>query len=291
MAGTKEIRKRIASVKNTQQITKAMKMIAAVKLRRAQENILAARPYTLLTLDVLRSLALRADEKAHPLLAQRSPKNVWVFVVTSDRGLCGSYNSTIVRETESYIKKRGHLHESLALSFIGRRGYEYFNKRKVNIGTYYKDVMSNVTYDQAARIGEDIIAAYVEENLDAIYLIYDEFKSAISQKVIVEQLLPIKPMALDTVREEETAIDYLYEPSRKEVLNDLLPKHIKIQLYRVLLEANASEHGARMTAMDSATRNAGDMISRLTLLYNRIRQQAITTELVEIVSGAEALKA
>lgn len=287
MAGTKEIRKRIASVKNTQQITRAMKMIAAVKLRRAQENILAARPYALLTLDVLGSLALRADEKSHPLLAQRSPKNVWIFVVTSDKGLCGSYNGTIVRETDSYLKNKGGIHENITLSFIGRRGYEYFKKRKVDIGTNYKEVMDNVTYDQAARIGNDIISAYVEENLDAIYLIYNEFKSAISQKVTVEKLLPIKPISID---EHEAPVDYLYEPSRKEVLNDILPRHIKIQLYRVLLEATASEHGARMTAMDNATRNAGEMISRLTLLYNRLRQQAITTELVEIVSGAEALK-
>lgn len=287
MAGTKEIRKRIASVKNTQQITKAMKMIAAVKLRRAQERILAARPYALRTLDVLRSLALRADEKSHPLLAQRAPKNVWVFIVSSDRGLCGGYNSTILREAEGYLKNQGHLHENITLSFIGKRGHEYFKKRKVNIGTHYAGVMDDVSYDQAAKIGDDIISAFVEENLDAIYLIYDEFKSAISQKVIVEQLLPIKPSNID---QEDSAIDYIYEPNRKAVLNDLLPRHVKIQLYRVLLEANASEHGARMTAMDNATRNAGDMISRLTLLYNRLRQQAITTELVEIVSGAEALK-
>lgn len=262
-------------------------MIAAVKLRRAQENILSARPYSLLTLDVLRSLALRADEKAHPLLAQRSPKNVWIFVVTSDRGLCGSYNGTIVRETDSYLRNNGNLHENTALSFIGRRGYEYFKKRDVVVGTNYKGVMDNVTYDQAAKIGDDIISAYVEENLDAIYLVYNEFKSAISQRVTVEQLLPIKPVIID---KNETPIDYLYEPGRREVLNDLLPRHIKIQLYRILLEATASEHGARMTAMDNATRNAGEMISRLTLLYNRLRQQAITTELVEIVSGAEALR-
>lgn len=288
MPNTKEIRTRIASVKNTQQITKAMKMIAAVKLRRAQENILAARPYSLTTLDVLRSLALRADEKAHPLLAQRAPKNIWIFVITSDRGLCGSYNSAIIRETEKYFREKGNGHEKITLSFIGRRGFEYFKKRKINTGTNYKDVMNNVNYEQAAKIGIDIIKAYVEENLDAIYLIYNEFKSAISQDVVVEQLLPIKPTAV--IDEKEAAVDYLYEPSRVAVLNDLLPRHIKIQLYRVLLEATASEHGARMTAMDNATRNAGDMISRLTLLYNRLRQQAITTELVEIVSGAEALK-
>src|SRR3990167_4625690 len=238
MASTKEIRKRIGSVKNTQQITKAMKMIAAGKLRRAQEGILSARPYALGTLEVLRSLAVRADEHSHPLLAQRPPKKVWIFVVTSDRGLCGSYNSNILRETERYLREEGKEHEEITLSFIGKKGHEYFKKRPVRIGNYYKDVMEEVSYDSAAGIGDEIVEAYIKKDLDAIYLIYNEFKTAISQRVVVEKLLPIRPLSLD---EGEVAVDYLYEPSREEVLNDLLPRHIKIQLYRILLEATASE--------------------------------------------------
>src|SRR3989338_2940025 len=299
MASLKDIRRRIGSVKNTQQITNAMKMIAAVKLRKAQDQILAARPYAQELLEVISNLALHVEGgegRHHPLLVQRRPNRVRLIVVTSDRGLCGSYNSNIIRRAEKFLHEKKDSFRELKVSFIGRKGHEYFKKRLSSdvLDKFYSDVISRPSFEKTAAIANEVLEEFLKENLDHVYFIYNEFKSALTQKVVLETLLPTKPSMEVSPREVLSnfqKVDYLYEPSRKEVLSALLPKHVLIQVYRILLEAISSEHGARMTSMDSATSNAGEMISKLTLQANRVRQAAITTELMEIVSGAEALRA
>ena len=294
MASLKDIRRRIGSVKNTQQITKAMKMIAAVKLRKAQDQILAARPYAHELIEVISNLALHVkggEGRHHPLLVQRRPNRVRLIVVTSDRGLCGSYNSNIIRRAEKFLQEKKDTFRELKVSFMGRKGHEYFKKRLSSevLDKFYPDVMARPSFEKTAAIANEVMEEFLKENLDHVYFIYNEFKSALTQKVVLETLLPARPAK--EVSSDFQKVDYLYEPSRKEVLDALLPKHVRIQVYRILLEAVSSEHGARMTSMDSATSNAGEMISKLTLQANRVRQAAITTELMEIVSGAEALKA
>src|SRR3989338_5011704 len=294
MASLKDIRRRIGSVKNTQQITKAMKMIAAVKLRKAQDQILAARPYAHELIEVISNLALHVkggEGRHHPLLVQRRPNRVRLIVVTSDRGLCGSYNSNIIRRAEKFLQEKKDTFRELKVSFMGRKGHEYFKKRLSSevLDKFYPDVMARPSFEKAAAIANEVMEEFLKEKLDHVYFIYNEFKSALTQKVVLETLLPARPSK--EVSSDFQKVDYLYEPSRKEVLGALLPKHVRIQVYRILLEAISSEHGARMTSMDSATSNAGEMISKLTLQANRVRQAAITTELMEIVSGAEALKA
>lgn len=267
-----------------------MKMIAAVKLRKAQDQILAARPYAHTLISVISSLALHGEGKSHPLLVRRKAKRARLFVVTSDRGLCGGYNANIIRGTQAFLRENSGNFDELKVSFIGKRGFDFFKSKisKEKMGTYHKDVMANPTYDHAAEIANRLMEEYENVNLDHVYFVYNEFKSAMTQKVVVETLLPVQPKKEEA--KEVSKIDYLYEPSKKTVLEELLPKHIRIQVCRILLEASSSEHGARMTAMDSASTNAGDMISKLTLQANRVRQAAITTELMEIVGGAEALK-
>lgn len=269
-------------------------MIAAVKLRKAQDQILAARPYAHELIEVISNLALHGEggeARHHPLLVQRRPNRVRLLVVTSDRGLCGSYNSNIIRRTERFLAEKKDTFRELKVSFIGRKGHEYFKKRLPTtvLDKFYLDVMARPSFEKAAAIANEVMEEFLKENLDHIYFIYNEFKSALTQKVVLETLLPARPSK--EVSPDFQRVDYLYEPSRKEVLGSLLPKHIRIQVYRVLLEAVSSEHGARMTAMDSATSNAGEMMAKLTLQANRVRQAAITNELMEIVSGAEALKA
>ncbi len=285
MSNLRDIRRRIQSVKNTEQITKAMKMVAASRLRRAQEAILASRPYALKMLEVLSSLALRTNPEAHPLLVTREPKKADMVVVTSDRGLCGAFNSNILRKAEQFMAE--HPDWEFSMHLVGRKAVEYFKRREVNTRKISLDILADVSLPHAMAIGNDVVESYLEEEFDQVFMVYNEFKSAIQQMVVVEQLLPIKPM---DVAEDHFAVEYIYEPSEDVVLEELLPRHINIQVYRVLLESVASEHGARMTAMDAASRNAGEMIDQLTLLYNRSRQAAITKELVEVVSGAEAIK-
>lgn len=292
MPNLKDIRRRISSVKNTQQITKAMKMIAAVKLRKAQDQILAARPYARELIGVISNLALHAEGRRHRLLVHKHPHRVSLIIVTSDRGLCGSYNGNIIRTAEKFIREKQGDFQELKVSFVGRKGHDYFKTRlkkysNVMFNKYYSDVMAKPTFDHAAVIADEAMKAFKKDRLDCVYFVYNEFKTAISQKVVIETLLPVTP-AKEEAGKDKT--DYLYEPSRKSVLNALLPKHVRVQVYRILLEASSSEHGARMTAMDSATTNAGEMISKLTLVANRVRQAAITKELMEIVSGAEALR-
>ena len=288
MANLKEIRTRIKSVKNTRQITKAMKMIAASRLRKAQQAIEAKRPYAQRLSDVITSLASRAEQEDHPLLAVREPKKVLLLVLTSDRGMCGGFNVNISRATEAYVRNNGSIHDEIKLSITGKKGQDYFGRRpQYAIEQLYQGIFENIGFDKANEIGDDIVSAFQSQGLDAVYLVYNEFKSAISQEVVVEKGLPV-----DTPEEGDdiASLDFEYEPSKRAVLDEVLPLYVNMQVYRAILESIASEMGARMTAMDAATRNAGELIDKLTLKYNRARQAAITTELMEIIGGAEALK-
>ncbi len=293
MANLKAIRNRIGSVKNTQKITKAMKMVAAARLRRAQQAITELRPYAVKTMEVLSDVAARAgDEEVHPLLARREPKKVLLVVLTSDRGLAGAFNASINRAAYREWKELEARGVAVSFAVIGRKGRDFLRRRDAKIEFDFTGVFEHLTVEKAGEIGRAIVAEYKDDGFDAVYLVYNEFKSAISQRVVIEPLVPIKP------REEGDAevaagsvnVDFIYEPSKRALLDRLLPMYIEIEVFRALLESVASEHGARMTAMDNATKNASEMIGRLTLVYNRARQAAITTELMEIIGGAEALK-
>jgi F-type H+-transporting ATPase subunit gamma len=296
MANLKAIRKRISTVKNTRKITRAMKLVAAARLRRAQENIQALRPYALQTIDIISSLAARASEgdsgAAHPLLERREPKRVMLVIITSDRGLAGAFNSGISKAAFRHHQQLVSEGKTVIVAAVGRKGSDYFRRRGVKVEHSLGHVFTALSYEKAREIGEQIINEYTEENLDAVYLCYNEFKSAITQKIVVERILPIEPkvVAAGESAHAHSLQDYLYEPDQKTLLSTLLPLYVNVEVYRALLESVASEHGARMTAMDNATNNAADMIQALTLQANRARQAAITTELMEIIGGAEALK-
>ena len=267
-------------------------MIAAARLRKAQDAIVTKRPYAHRIRDIIATLANRAEAEDHPLLAQRPARKVLMLVLTSDRGMCGGFNVNIARKTVSFIDQNDAEHQNVDLAVIGRKGQDFFRRREqYSVTKEYQGILDNIDYDKAKAIGDDIIAAYTDEGLDAVYMVYNEFKSAMNQQVVVEQLLPVVPDE-DNVEDEvsETLLDFVYEPSKIDVLNQVLPLHVNTQIYRAILESIASEMGARMTAMDSATRNAQELIAKLTLKYNRARQAAITTELMEIIGGAEALK-
>jgi F-type H+-transporting ATPase subunit gamma len=288
MANLKAIRKRIVSVKNTQKITRAMKMVAAARLRRAQQNITELRPYAQKTLEVLSSVALRAgDESVHPLLARRDPKKVLLVSLTSDRGLAGAFNGNINKAAYARWKALEAQGVDVHFAVVGRKGRDFLRRRGAKIEFEFTGVFEDLTVSKAGEIGRAIVAEYKVDGFDAVYLIYNEFKSAISQNVVVEPLMPITPI---DPPEQTAAIDFIYEPSKDALLDRLLPMYVEIEIFRALLESVASEHGARMTAMDNATKNAAEMIGKLTLTYNRARQAAITTELMEIIGGAEALK-
>ncbi|NOQ41876.1 MAG: ATP synthase F1 subunit gamma [Desulfuromusa sp.] len=289
MPSRKDIKKRIGSVKNTQQITKAMKMVAAAKLRRAQEAAVSARPYAEKLQAVLANLAQREEADAHPLLSQRGTGRALVVLMTADRGLCGGFNGNVSKEAERYIRNNEQGYEDIDLMIIGRKGRDFLKNRIGDkITKVYENIASEATYKTAQLIGEEVVQAYTEETYDAVYIIYNAFQSAIVQNVTFEQMLPIKPGEAEATAESTT--DYIYEPDRGEVLSQILPKMVEVQVFRALLESHASEQGARMSAMDSASRNASEMIDKLTLQYNRARQAAITTELMEIISGAESVK-
>jgi len=279
-----DMRRRIRSVRNTQQITKAMKMISAARLRKAQDRAFNARPYAGLLKEVLESLASRSEGAPHPLLARREIKHVTALIVTGDRGLCGAFNTNIIRAAERFLQEHGA--RQIELAFVGRKGRDYFRRRKVTIAQEHTGIFTKLDFTHAKQIASEIISSYSQETTDAVFLIYNEFKSVISQKLSVEQLLPLEPFhaAPGAVR-----VDYIYEQPPAEIYANLLPRYVENQIYRALLESNAAEHAARMTAMDSASNNAGDMIEGLTLNMNRIRQATITKELIEVVSGAAAL--
>lgn len=280
------IKRRIASTKNTTQITKAMKMVAASKLRKAQERIVEARPYARGMMRVLSSLAKNLNKEYHPLLDRRGTNKVEVIVLTSDRGLCGGFNTNILKKAAEFQRQKREQGCEVGLSVVGRKGREFFKRRDVDTRMAWTGISGKVQYGHAVEIGQDIENLYLAENVDEVYVVYNEFKSAISQQVVVEKLLPVEAEA------ETGGITgaYLFEPSPDEVLAELLPKHIQFQIFRMLLESSASEEGARMTAMDAANKNAREVIRLLTLTYNRARQANITKEILEVVGGAEALK-
>jgi F-type H+-transporting ATPase subunit gamma len=289
MPSLKDIKKRIGSVKNTEQITKAMKMVAAAKLRRAQEAAVAARPYAEKLHTVMSNLAQREEADGHPLLSQRGTGRALIVLMTADRGLCGGFNANVSKEAERMIRRNELGFDDFDLMIIGRKGRDFLKNRVGDkIVKVHENITSEATYKTAQLIGQEIVDDYSEEKYDAVYVIYNAFQSAIVQNVTVERVLPIEPQGSETV--QENSIDYLYEPSRVEVLSQLLPKMVEVQIFRALLESNASEQGARMSSMDSASRNAAEMIDKLTLQYNRARQAAITKELMEIISGAESIK-
>ncbi len=286
MPSLKQIKRRIASVKSTQQITRAMKMVAAAKLRRAQENIIKARPYSNKLKQVIRELAEHADPSLHPLLAVRPVKEIGVVVVTADRGLAGSFNTNIIKRAIREIENVKKIDPEIHLVTIGRKGSDFFRKRGYDVIQSHTQLFQDLHFGVAASVGESLIDLYVKEQLDRIYLIYNEFKSALQQFVVVEQLLPIIPEELHVQR----GIDFLYEPDAATVLAGVLPLYVNVLMWRVFLESNAAEHGARMTAMENATDNAKELIDSLTLHYNKARQTAITKELLEVVSGADGLR-
>jgi F-type H+-transporting ATPase subunit gamma len=286
MASLRDIKRRITSVKSTQKITRAMKMVAAAKLRRAQDAITRARPYAHRMRELVNNLALRTELDHHPLLAHRTEGTVVVIVVTSDRGLCGAFNSNVANAAQQYIAERLE-GRTVEVAVVGRKGNEFLRRRNLAIRDAYTHLDDSSLLAESQRIIDGVAASFMQAEVSEVYCVYNEFKSAISQKVVMEKLLPFEPTR---GREEaKHTVDYVYEPSVPAVFEALLIQHLHTQMHRVLMESAASEHGARMTAMESATSNAGDMIERLTLHYNRVRQNAITTELIEVVSGAEAL--
>lgn len=284
MANTIDIRRRIRSVKNTQQITRAMKMVAAARLRRAQDRIVAARPYAAALRQVLSSVASRVESQDHPLLRRREEKKVLLLVVSGDKGLAGAFNTNIIKAAQNTARERGW--SELELITIGRKSSEFFRRRNIPVRHQAVNIFHTLTPGHAREIADIITEDYVTERVDAVYILYNQFRSVIAQIVTLDRLLPLER---EEAKQEEVEVEYLYEPGPEQILTELLPRHIEFQIYRALLESAAAEHGARMTAMESATKNAGELIDSLTLSYNRIRQASITREIIEIVSGAAAL--
>lgn len=287
-----DIRRRIRSVKSTQQITKAMKMVAASKLRRSQERVIAARPYAATLGATLASVAGRLPVRedgspAHPLLAQRAEKKVVLVVVTGDKGLCGAFNTNVNRAAGAFIREKTAAGAEVSLVTLGRKSTDFWKRRTLPILDARPGLFQRFGYDTAAEIARSLSARFTGGEVDAVYVVYNEFKSVISQIVSVKRLLAIE---LGELGASAGGADYIFEPGPDVILGRLLPRHVEFQLFRYLLESNAAENAARMTAMESATKNAGEMIDSLTLTYNRARQAKITKELIEIVSGAEALK-
>ncbi|MEQ8277956.1 MAG: ATP synthase F1 subunit gamma [Deltaproteobacteria bacterium] len=332
MATLRDLRKRLKAVKNTEKITKAMKMVAASKLRRAQNAIIQARPYAMRMDEVLQHIVNTADVSAHPLLSLRVPHRVEIVVMSSNRGLCGGFNSSILRSAERWLKRNENEFDEIRVSTIGRKARDHFRRKGYTLTATYDDIWDDLTYERASEIADDLSTRFRTGELDAVYLMFNEFKSAISQNITLNQLLPIRPLEgwkddpnvrvgelaavsgnvaavaghdnaaeqlevadsdwnpSEVLEVDQVGFDHVYEPSQVEVLDTLLPQHMGVQIWRALLESTAAEHGARMSAMDAASRNAKDLIGKLTLQANRVRQATITTELMEIVSGAESLK-
>jgi F-type H+-transporting ATPase subunit gamma len=286
-----DLRRRIRAVKNTQQITKAMKMVAASKLRRAQERIMNARPYALQMQRVLGSVAARVDPSIHPLLVARglTPESrTLVIVVTGDKGLCGSFNTNVTKAGAAYV---GGSPQPCALGLVGRKGRDYFGRRGYDVQFERIGIFQKLRYEDAQDIAQTAIESFVSGKVDRVMLVYNEFKSVMTQRIVVDQLLPVARADVDAgpTADVEAQIDYLYEPAPQEIFNQLLPRYVEVQVYRALLESNAAFFAAQMTAMDTATKNSGEMIANLTLYMNKVRQAAITREIIEVVSGAEAL--
>lgn len=303
MASLRDIRNRINSVRNTQQVTRAMKMVAAAKLRRAQERIFNTRPYAFTVRGLITRLKTQADPTSHPLFERRDERdNVLLIIVTADRGLAGAFNANVIKSAELEIEARYAAHResgSLYLLCIGRKGYDHFAKRGYNMVGNFRGVFDDLTFDTAQRAAKIAVDGYLDHQWDEVELVYNEFKNTISQNRIVEPFLPIpEKYFLTPVMEELTGatadprhgVEYIYEPDAKSILDRIVPIYLNYQLWRVLLESNAAEQGARMVAMDNATSNADDLLRDLKLKYNQARQSAITTEIIEITSGANALE-
>lgn len=292
MATLREIRGRISGIKNTQKITKAMKMVAAAKLRRAQEGIVSARPYARKISELLRHLVSHVDVTLNPLLVPRDVSKLAIVVVTSDRGLCGAFNANIIKAAEQEVRSnKSGAENGLKMITIGKKGFDYFRKRDYELYSKHVGIFGDLEFNRARTIVAELTEGYLTGKFDKVVVIYNEFKSVIQQRIVVEQLLPIPPEEIAAGGEKTLAqVEYIYEPSSAEIINALIPKHLNFQIWRILLESNAAEQGARMSAMDNATENARELLKELTLSFNNARQAAITKELLEIVSGAEALK-
>jgi len=282
-----DLRRRIRAVKSTQQITKAMKMIAASRLRKSQDRILNARPFADQMLRVLRGLAARTDPSVHPLLAVREEHAALIIIVTADKGLCGSFNTNIIKAA-GHVLVGGDRSRTVTLGLVGRKGRDFFRRRGYDVTYERVHVFQRLSFEDAREIADLAAAQFIEEKVDAVYLIYNEFKSVLQQRVVTEQLLPIPREHLDD-EAPAARVDYLYEPDEKALLEQLLPAYVRTHVWRVLLESGAAENAARMTAMDAATKNAAEMMDALTLYMNKVRQAAITREIIEVVSGAQAL--
>jgi F-type H+-transporting ATPase subunit gamma len=281
-----DLRRRIRAVKSTQQITKAMKMIAASRLRRAQERVVSARPFAKRMLAVLNGLVSRVDQDAHPLLRATIDERaaVLLVVITADRGLCGSFNSNVIKAAGQFIgAQRGR---EVALGLVGRKGRDFFRRRGFDVRYEATGIFQRLSFADAAALADAAIAEFTSGRVGSVHLVYNEFKSVMSQRIVVEPLLPIP--RLEPNQSSGPVIDYLYEPAPEQIFKDLLPRHVQVQAYRALLESNAAFFAAQMTAMDAATRNSADMLDNLTLYMNKVRQAAITREIIEVVSGAAA---
>ena len=284
-----DLRRRIRAVKSTQQITKAMKMIAASRLKRAQDRVIAARPFAQRMLKVLNGLVSRVDQDAHPLLRippQGSGRPL-LIVITADRGLCGSFNSNVIKAAGQFILNQAPGRD-IALGLVGRKGRDFFRRRGFDVRYETVGIFQKMTFADAIDIADAAIEDFASGAASSVYLVYNEFKSVMTQRIVVERLLPIPRLEGEAAVEAGPSVDYLYEPTPEEIFRDLLPRHVQVQVYRALLESNASFFAAQMTAMDAATRNSTDMIENLTLYMNKVRQAAITREIIEVVSGAAA---
>jgi len=291
-----DFRRRIRSVKNTQQITRAMKFIAAARLRKAQEGVMAARPYAREILRILRSAVARIEEPMHPLLERRPEESILVIVMTGDRGLAGPFNANVLRYSTNFLRE--HASKKIRVIAVGKKGRDVLRKRNYEFAGEYLNVSLNVEFRHAKEIGAKVVELYTSREVDAVYVIYNEFKSVIVQRLCAQKLLPIEPEVLKTPEAaksgdaasagQATLVDYIYEEPPAEIFKSLVLRYVDTEVFRILLESAAAEHGARMAAMDSATLNAGELITELTLEMNKIRQAGITRELIEIVSGASS---
>ncbi len=298
-----DIRRRVRATKSTQQITKAMKMVSSSKLRRAQERIVRSRPYAQEMLRVFNNLATRVDASAHPLLNDDPLQaRTLLVVITADRGLCGSFNTNVVKGASQFIVERpdeaganaagqagSRADREVALALVGRKGRDFFVRRGFDVKYEEVGLFQNVKWSHAQAIAKTCIDEFLGPDVSSVYLVYNEFRSVISQRVVVERLLPVPKLEPMSPAIADSSVDYLFEPAPDELLNTLLPYHVAVQVARALLESSAAEHAARMTAMDSASRNAKDMVDRLTLYMNKVRQAAITREIIEVVSGAQSV--
>lgn len=288
MATLRDIKRRIKAVQSTSKITKAMKMVSAAKFRKAQQRMFEMRPYADRMNAILSSLANGAEGEIHPLLAVRPRKNVEVLVITSDRGLCGAFNTNILKAAARHVAELGKEGYQISISSVGRKARDYYKRRSVQMRKAWTGISGKISYSNAQEIAAEVIENYTNETVDEVILIYNEFKSAIAQKVVIARLLPLAP--IESSEETLPVFNTIYEPSKQEIFSRLVPKNVEIQIFRALIESQASEEAARMAAMENATKAANDMIDTLSLQYNKARQASITKELMDIVGGVEALK-